>query len=54
MQIGLGVLLIKDQVLAIVHLLEEILLFGEARNKMRWLGVVQKLNLDQLLMEFVK
>lgn len=46
--------MIEGQLATIVPLLEETLLLGEARNKMLWLGVVQKLNLDQLFMGFVK
>lgn len=46
--------MIEGQLATIVPLLEETLLLGEARNKMLWLGVVQKLNLDQLFMVFVK
>lgn len=36
----------KNELRTIVPLLEETLLLGEARNKMLWLGMVQKLNLD--------
>ena len=54
MQIGLVAPLIGDQLQVIVPLLEEILLHGEARKKMLWLGVVLSQNLGFLHMEFVR
>lgn len=38
--------MIESQCVAIIPLLEETLLLGETRNKMLWLALVQKLNLD--------
>lgn len=54
MLIGLGVLLIDDQLLVTVRLLEPTLSLGRVKNRMWLQEAMQRVNLNQLLMEFVK
>lgn len=54
MLIGLGVLLIDDQLLVTVRLLEATLSPGRVKNRMWLQEAMQRLSLNQLLMEFVK
>ena len=54
MHIELVAPLIGDQLQVTIPLSEEILLHGEARNKVLWFEVVLRQNLGLLHMEFVR